>query len=118
MSRLEDQLATQIRAAGLPEPEREARVVPGRRYRADFAWPAHRLVVEVEGGIFRRGRKGPDPGHASPGGILRDIEKASAYATHGYRLVRVAAPHIRDGRALGWIEAALAGETDPGPGIA
>ena len=48
-SELEELLAFQMRAAGLPEPEREYRFHEKRRYRADFAWPDHRLLVEGEG---------------------------------------------------------------------
>lgn len=29
---------------------REYRFIPGRNHQADFAWPAHRLIVEVDGG--------------------------------------------------------------------
>ena len=51
MSHLEDTLLWQIKAAGLPMPEREYRAVKGRMFRFDFAWtePNHRLLIEVNG---------------------------------------------------------------------
>lgn len=104
---LEDDMALQIRAAGLPTPEREAMVIPGRRYRSDFAWPAQRVVLEVEGGIFAQRNRGGTSGHSSAAGILRDIEKSNLYTIHGWRLIRAAAPHVRNGEALGWICDAL-----------
>jgi very-short-patch-repair endonuclease len=45
-------LALHIRAVGLPEPKREYRFYPKRMWRADFAWPNEKLLVEYEGGIF------------------------------------------------------------------
>jgi len=37
--RLENELLGQIQAAGLPEPIRQHRFHPERRWRFDFAWP-------------------------------------------------------------------------------
>ena len=44
-------LETQIRAVGLPPPVTEYRFHPERRWRADFAWPEKKLLVEVDGGV-------------------------------------------------------------------
>ena len=98
-SELEELLAFQMRAAGLPEPEREYRFHEKRRYRADFAWPDHRLLVEVEGGIWRG--KG---GHNTGRGILRDIEKGNLAASNKWLLLRFAPEHINSGDALTTIE--------------
>lgn len=116
MSRLEDQLALQIRAAKLPEPMREYVGIPGRRFRFDFAWPEKALpyrlpddpspaplAVEVQGGIFTRNRTG----HSSGSGLLRDYEKNNLAVLAGWRVLYVAAPHIRSGEALAWIKEAL-----------
>lgn len=56
----EKRLLEKIRAAGLPEPVREhlfARPIK-RRWRADFAYPdaVPPILIEVEGGIWTRGR--------------------------------------------------------------
>jgi len=107
-SALERDLAMQIRLARLPSPQREYGFLSGRRFRADFAFVDHRLLVEVEGGLFRSrhtGRRGA--GHTSTAKILRDMEKSNLAQLAGWRLLRVAAPHIRNGQALAWIEEAL-----------
>ena len=41
----------------------------GRKFRADFAWPEYQLLVEVQGGIWRRG----GGAHSHPIDIERDI---------------------------------------------
>lgn len=102
MSDLEELLALQLRAANLPVPEREYRFAPPRRFRADFAWPDHKLLVEVDGGTWSHGR------HARGSGIERDAEKYSLAAVHGWRVVRVTRAMVEDGRALGLIEQAMA----------
>ena len=104
---LEDDMAWQIKAAGLPVPEREVCVIPGRRYRSDFCFRDARLVVEIEGGIFAQRNTGGTSGHSSAAGILRDITKSNAYTLHNWRLIRAAAPHVRNGEALGWVAEAL-----------
>ena len=54
-SDLEATMALHIRANELPEPEREYRFAPPRRWRFDFAWPAAMLALEVEGGVWSTG---------------------------------------------------------------
>lgn len=98
---LEDALARLIRVAGLPEPTREARFIEGRRFRADFMWPDHKLLLEVDGGQWVGGR------HVRPQGFARDCEKASLAAIAGWRVLHVTAEHIHDGKAIEWITQAL-----------
>lgn len=99
---LEDALAFQIKAAKLPTPEREYRFHPTRRWRFDFAWPENKLAAEVEGAIFIGGR------HNHPTGMMADMVKYNAATILGWRVLRVAGPHIKKGEALEWIAAALA----------
>lgn len=101
MSVLEDTLAGQLRYAGLPEPVREWRFHPTRRWRFDLAWPDLLLAVEVQGGIYRGG------GHTSVAGLKRDIEKANAATLLGWRVLMVHGDMVRDGSALSLIEAAI-----------
>lgn len=44
------------RNSGGPKLEREVRVCPERRWRADFAWTERRIFFEVDGGEFVFGR--------------------------------------------------------------
>ena len=102
MSGLEDELAAHITYAELPPPEREYRFAPPRKYRADFAWPDRRLLVEVEGGTYSRGR------HVRPEGYAKDCEKYNLAALQGWRVLRFTGGMVRDGSALAAIEEALA----------
>lgn len=73
------------------EPEYKL-LVPGRKFRADFAFPKQRIVVEVDGGVYgftftdkhgnQSWRRG---GHSSITGQLRDIERGNQLAIHGWR---------------------------------
>ena len=51
-SKLEADLATQLRDSKIPAPRRNFRFHPKRMWRFDFAWPSKMLAVEVEGAIF------------------------------------------------------------------
>jgi hypothetical protein len=75
------------KAAGLPEPEREAMFHPTRKWRLDFAWPAYRVAVEVDGGLFSRDERAR-AAHSKPMAILRDMAKSNALALQGWRLLR------------------------------
>lgn len=101
MSDLEDTLLFHLRAAGLPEPEREVRFSPTRRFRFDFAWPDLRLACEVEGGTYSGGR------HTRGSGFAADCEKYNLAMLTGWRVLRVTAAHIESGQALAWIEMAI-----------
>ena len=66
----------------LPMPESEYRFWPPRRFRLDYAWPSYKLAVEIEGGIWIRGR------HNRGKGFLNDMEKYNELARLGWRLYR------------------------------
>lgn len=70
-------------AFGLPEPEPEHRFAAPRKWRFDFAWPQHRIALEVEGGVFIQGR------HSRGAGMVKDMEKYNAAAVAGWRVLRV-----------------------------
>lgn len=101
MSALEDMLILQIHGAGLPEPERELRFAPPRRWRFDLAWPDRRLACEAEGGVYSGGR------HTRGSGFEADCEKYNAATLAGWRVIRVTGKMIDDGRALALVERAL-----------
>lgn len=95
---LERALADAVHLAGLPRPEREVQLVPGRKFRSDFYWPAARLIVEVEGGTYSGGR------HVRGAGFAEDAVKYNTLTLLGYRVIRVTEAHIKSGDALRWIE--------------
>ena len=100
-SKLEAELALHIQAAGLPEPVREFRFHPTRRWKIDFAWPDQWLAVEVEGGTFSGGR------HVRGKGFELDCVKYNAAALDGWTLLRFTGDMIKSGDAIAVIEAAL-----------
>lgn len=68
---------------GLPKPTLEWKFHPKRKWQADLAWPELMIAVEIEGGVFTRGR------HTSPQGFIGDMEKYNAYAVMGILLIRI-----------------------------
>lgn len=112
-SQLEELLAAQLDEAGITH-NREQALLPGRRWRADFAildplgtdaYPCW-LIVEVNG-------QGPQGRHGGYGHAESDAEKLSACACLGYRVLVVTGKQVRDGRALEWIRCALGIQGDP-----
>lgn len=102
MSRLEDKLILQIRALGLPAPEREVRFWPGRKFRFDLCWPSRMLAVEVDGGTqWGRSR------HSKGVGYDNDCIKYNEAARLGWRVLRFSSTMIDDGRAISTLEAVL-----------
>lgn len=101
MSDAEDSLLWQIKAAGLPLPEREVKFHPERRWRMDFLWPERKLALEVHGAVWTGGR------HTTGAGMTKDCEKFSAAAIMGYRLIQCTTAHVKSGIALEWVKKAL-----------
>jgi very-short-patch-repair endonuclease len=95
---LEAALFVQIVEAALPVPERQARLVPGRRFRSDFCWREERVVLEVHGGEWSGGR------HTSGVGLTSDCEKTNLLTLAGWRCYAVTGSMVRDGRALALLQ--------------
>lgn len=83
-----------IKAHKLPDPVREHRFVPDRRWRFDFAWPDRMLAVEVEGGVWNGGR------HTRGAGYERDAEKYNRAAILGWRVLRFSTQQVQRGEAV------------------
>jgi hypothetical protein len=101
MSALVRELAVQIKAARLPEPEFEYLFAAPRRWRFDLCWPALKLAVEVDGGVWTRGR------HSRGKGMVGDMDKRNEAVARGWRVLTVTNTHISDGSALRIIEEAI-----------
>lgn len=96
-----DEMDFVLRAAPIGGYEREYLYVKGRKLRADFAWPAQQLLVEVVGGIYT------GQAHGSVSGILKDIERLNEATLNGWRLLRVTPEMVTNGEALELVERAL-----------
>lgn len=68
---------------GSLRPRREYRFSPTRKWKFDFAWPAQRVFVEMEGGIHGRSR------HTVAGGFIRDCEKYNTATFLGWVGIRI-----------------------------
>ncbi len=67
---------------GVPQPEREYRFDPTRRWKADFAFTNAKVLVELEGGVFSNGR------HTRGKGYEADLEKYNAATSQGWCVFR------------------------------
>lgn len=68
----------------LPDPERELRFARPRRWAFDFAWPAYRVAVEIDGGTWMES----GGCHQQPVRFAQDIEKLNAAVMLGWRVLR------------------------------
>lgn len=101
----------------IPEPIPEWIFHPPRRWRFDFAWQEAdlKIAVEVDGGIFGRGKACPTCGirrtgaHSSVSGVIADMEKMNQAALDGWIVLRVLPEELdlENGKAFNLIEAAF-----------
>lgn len=67
---------------GIPAPLKEHRFDQVRMWRFDFAWPAQKAALEVEGGVWVNG------GHNRGSGFMKNMEKYNAATLQGWRVVK------------------------------
>jgi very-short-patch-repair endonuclease len=91
-SEIERRFAQQIRAAGLPEPEREYYHITGRDFRLDFAWPDKKLGVEIQGMAHRIKSK-----------FHADMEKRILAQLAGWTVLEFSGDMVRHDTAMGWL---------------
>ena len=92
-----DLLAFQLNAAGLPH-EREHRFHDKRKWRFDIAFPAVKLAIEIDGGLF------VDGGHSRGRARINDMERDIAANLLGWLVVRMPPEWIKPGTALAHVE--------------
>lgn len=100
-SEFEELFSRQLALSGLPEPTREHRPIANRRWRVDFAWIEDQVAIEIEGGIWARGR------HIRPSGFIGDIEKYNTLALEGWIVLRLTPEMVESGEGLRLAERAL-----------
>ena len=93
MSKGEEALAMMLRAYGV-EFEREYRFAPPRRWRADFAVPDRRLLIEVQGGHWVDGR------HNRGDGYAKDLERQNAAQLAGWMVLQYTTDQVVSGEAI------------------
>ena len=98
-SYLEAMFAAQLRAENLYF-EEQVKLVPGRKFAADFFLPQLRLVIEIQGGTYIRGR------HNRPEGFRADCEKNNLLTLLGYRVFKADVEQVKKGTLLQWVKQA------------
>ncbi len=76
---------------------KEYRFCSDRKFRFDRAWPAARVGIEVDGGIWTQGR------HTRGSGYLKDLEKFALAFSAGWWVLRVPWEWIEDGTARAYL---------------
>lgn len=94
ISKPEALLALQIKAAGLPAPVLELVFAPPRKFRFDFAWPARKVALEIDGAIWSQGR------HTRGAGVEKDMEKGNLAVLTGWRVLHFSPRHVTAGIAI------------------
>jgi len=89
-------------AQGLPLPVAEyCFALPNRKWRFDWAWPTQLIALEIEGGVWTKGR------HTRGGGFLKDVKKYNAAACLGWRVLRCMPKEFNRGDVFGVIKLAM-----------
>lgn len=83
------------------QPVREYKFHPERKWRFDFAFPAEKLAVEIEGGVFSGGR------HGRGLGFINDCIKYNAAVKLGWRVLRYSTDMVISGDAMNDVMEAL-----------
>lgn len=92
-SAAEESLALQCRAMRI-DVEREYRFHETRRWRFDFAIPAKKIAIEIEGAIWTQGR------HTRGKGYEQDLEKYEAALLAGWAVYRCSPAMVKSGAAV------------------
>lgn len=104
--------ADQCFERALPDHERELRFATeiGRHWRFDFAFPLHKLAIEIEGLIVMRvnGELICKGRHASISGFKEDCEKYAWAVVLGWRVMRFEQSQVRARTAIDMTVRALA----------
>ena len=77
--------------------ESEYRFCDKRRWRADFALLEYKLLIEIEGGVYSRGR------HVRPTGFIKDCEKYNMAAKLGWKVFRFPTEQVMDNSAIEFV---------------
>lgn len=101
------------KAHGLPEPVPEFMFHQKRMWKFDWAWKNLGVALEIEGGIFGRGKacpickRRPVGAHSSIQRLLSDMTKYREAAISGWKVIRVTPSEVNDGIVWNLLERAI-----------
>jgi hypothetical protein len=81
----------------------EWRFCASRKWRFDLAFPVTKLGIEIEGGVFVKGR------HTRGVGYENDCLKYSRAALLGWRLLRATPGMVERGTVFAWLDEEFGG---------
>lgn len=102
MSKIEDHFAAQLKLVKIEGWVRQFYFHPVRKWHSDFCFIDHKLIIEVEGGIWK-----PKCRHTTGKGFTEDCVKYNEALLLGWNVLRVTSDQVRNGQALAWVERAL-----------
>ena len=82
---------------------KEFRFCPERRWRFDYCIPAHKIALEVEGGVWTNGR------HTRAQGFLGDVDKYNRGTLMGWRIFRTTPSALYSADTLNMLREAIYG---------
>lgn len=97
----------------IPPPIAEFRFSASRKWMFDWCWPERMLALEVEGGIYGRGKPCPvckrkPPGaHSSIQRLLSDMEKYNEAAILGWKVIRCQPEDLATGAVFALLKRAF-----------
>lgn len=108
---------------GLPTPVPEFQFASSikRRWKFDFCWPYWKVALEVEGGIYGRGKACPACNRKSAGAhtsiqrLLSDMEKYNCAAAMGWSVIRTTPDGLESASTIAFVKQALAARGWTGP---
>ena len=86
---------------------KEHKFHPKRRWRFDYAIPAYKIALEVEGGVWTQGR------HTRSQGFLGDVEKYNQATLMGWRVFRTTPSELYRKETIEMLKTAISGEIQP-----
>lgn len=86
---------------------KEFKFHPTRRWRFDYAIPDYKIALEVEGGVWTRGR------HTRPQGFLGDIDKYNTATLMGWRVFRTTPNELYHTATINLLKQAINGLKEP-----
>lgn len=96
-----------VTVEGLAAPMTEVRFCDARKWRFDYAWPAAKVALEVEGGIWVKGGGGHNRGKA----FKDDLEKYNRATVLGWRVIRVLPEQLLTIETLAMLRALMIGDS-------
>lgn len=86
--------------------KREVFIVPGKRWRVDFAHCKSKTAIEIEGGVYMMGR------HQRPAGFSEDCKKYLAITLLGWRVIRLTGSQLSEETIRSIIEFIIDNQTE------